>query len=119
MGWEGSLDAELTAGTEGQDEVGQAAAATVLAEAALPSEETIEDHYAALQAWTEWARNRGRASSPDAPSGISAPVQSPQEMMDDLASVEDESRLAAGLRAESQHEHAPYSQLFTTLRQSR
>ena len=35
-------------------------------ESELPSEEMIEDHYAALQAWTEWAKNRGRASIPSA-----------------------------------------------------
>jgi type II secretory pathway predicted ATPase ExeA len=92
-------------------------------EGELPSEEMIEDHYAALQAWTEWAKNRGRATSPSAPA-TSEQVDRVQASKATMVRVEDE-RVTVdefpehGLRAESQHEHAPYSQLFSRLRQSR
>ena len=89
----------------------------------LPSEEMIEDHYAALQAWTEWAKNRGRASSPSATAAseqveraaVSKAAMVPAQ--DERYAVEEFS--APSLRAELQHEHAPYSQLFSRLRQSK
>ena len=89
----------------------------------LPSEEMIEDHYAALQAWTEWAKNRGRGSSPSA-TAASEQLERVQVSKATMIQPEDE-RYAVeefpvpGLRAEPQHEHAPYSQLFSRLRQSK
>jgi hypothetical protein len=83
----------------------------------LPSEEMIEDHYAALQAWAEWAKNRGRdvpALPEVATRGDRVASGVPAEPGD-----EEEAQLPAGLRAEPQHDHAPYSQLFTRLQQSR
>jgi hypothetical protein len=84
-------------------------------------EEIIEDHYAALQAWTEWARNRARTPEPAA---ASAQKQRPQRAAESANLDEPPESPAAPLsnvaiRAEPQHEHAPYSQLFTRLRQSR
>src|SRR5262249_46644141 len=35
------------------------------APSAVESEEAIDDHYAALQAWNEWARNQGRSAPHD------------------------------------------------------
>ncbi len=92
-------------------------------ETELPSEEMIEDHYAALQAWTEWAKNRGRGSSPNA-MGAGEQVQRAAVANAAIAQADDEPDTleefpAPGLRAELQHEHAPYSQLFSRLRQSK
>jgi type II secretory pathway predicted ATPase ExeA len=89
----------------------------------LPSEEMIEDHYAALQAWTEWAKNRGRSSSPSA-TAASEQVERVQVSRATMVQAEGERYAverfpAPGLRAEPQHEHAPYSQLFSRLRQSK
>ena len=80
----------------------------------------VEDHYAALQAWTEWARNRGRGVGPDVGAGRwpREPVASLRAPATMRPPPEDLPR-PAGLRVESQHEHAPYSQLFSRLRQSR
>ena len=78
VGWGGNLEAE--AAVSAGESVAPLVAALPAAgesespgeemieehEEELPSEEMIEDHYAALQAWTEWAKNRGRASSPSA-----------------------------------------------------
>jgi general secretion pathway protein A len=83
----------------------------------------IEDHYAALQAWTEWAKNRGRASSLSA-TPASEQVEPAAVSKAAMARAKDEQDTmeespAPGLRAELQHEHAPYSQLFSRLRQSK
>jgi general secretion pathway protein A len=74
----------------------------------------VEDHYAALQAWEEWSRNQGRGAAetarpePDARPGAAAEEAGPA------------SAVAAhpNLRAEGQQTFAPYSQLFSRLRQS-
>ncbi|MGC1721796.1 MAG: AAA family ATPase [Isosphaeraceae bacterium] len=92
-------------------------------ESELPSEEMIEDHYAALQAWTEWAKNRGRASIPSA-TAASEQVERGQVSKATMVRAEDEQVTveefpAPGFRAEPQHEHALYSQLFSRLRQSK
>ncbi|AMV38292.1 ATP-binding protein [Planctomyces sp. SH-PL62] len=103
--------------------------------------ELVEDHYAALQAWSEWARNRDqltRGAEPATDDGddeeAEVEIESRTEPVEELAAVEadadardenevdaeeDEEPLMTGdLRAELRHEHAPYSQLFTKLRQS-
>ena len=92
-------------------------------ESELPSEEMIEDHYAALQAWTEWAKNRGRASIPSA-TAAGEQVERVQVSKATMVRAEDEQVTveefpAPGFRAEPQHEHALYSQLFSRLRQSK
>lgn len=136
VGWGGNLEAEAAVSA------GESVAPTVAAmpaasqsespgeemieehEGELPSEEMIEDHYAALQAWTEWAKNRGRASSPSA-TAASEQVDGVQvSKATTMVRAEDERDTVEefptpGLRAEPQHEHAPYSQLFSRLRQSR
>ena len=88
------------------------------------SEERINDHYAALQAWTEWAQNQGREP---VSSGILAEkidvAEHDPEGFDPLP--DEESRWAAPapvsgeLRSESQHTFAPYSQLFSRLKEPR
>jgi len=141
VGWDGSLEAERSAAFDDLDE--PEAEADVEDEDEDDSEEDpaaderVEDHYAALQAWTEWARNRDRlgreAASAEAPEPAPADVpeassveEGDPEERDEAASVDEEeprdeeedSPLGDDLRAEPRHEHAPYSQLFTRLRQS-
>jgi len=137
VGWGGNLEAEaaVSAGESiaplvaALPAVGERESAgdemTLEQEGELPSEEMIEDHYAALQAWTEWAKNRGRASSPSAtpaseqaePAAVSKAAMAKAKAKDERDTMEE--LPAPGLRAELQHEHAPYSQLFSRLRQSK
>jgi len=135
VGWGGNLEAEAAVSASEsaapQVAVPPAAGASeppteeMIAEqeGELPSEEMIEDHYAALQAWTEWAKNRGRGSSPSATSA-SEQVERAAVSKAAMLPVENERETVGefpgpGLRAELQHEHAPYSQLFSRLRQSK
>ncbi|AGA25852.1 type II secretory pathway, component ExeA (predicted ATPase) [Singulisphaera acidiphila DSM 18658] len=88
--------------------------------AAPLSEEAIHDRYAALQAWNEWSRNQGRATAVE-------PTEPPDERSGPADEYDEElaeapSELAAtspGVRAEGQQNFAPYSQLFTRLKQRR
>ena len=116
VGWEGSLEAE-SASPPG-DEPDQPAVESLIDEEDLPSEEMVEDHYAALQAWTEWARNRGRDASRDMAGDRASSELVPSSATSADALPVAEIQRPTGLRAESQHEHAPYSQLFSRLRQS-
>jgi general secretion pathway protein A len=114
VGWSGSLEAEGNPANESDepDEAPELAAGPI-------GEEAIEDRYAALQAWTEWARNRGRlnpaADPTDEPVGDAG--EAPEEV-DAPALGTAVGSLGADVRVESEHEHAPYSQLFTRLKQS-
>lgn len=82
--------------------------------------EVIDDHYAALQAWTEWAQNQGREPSMvESTTADGLPMLS-EDRSDRTDPEHDPSeRLSglAGVRAEGHHDFAPYSQLFTKLRQ--
>jgi type II secretory pathway predicted ATPase ExeA len=123
VGWGGDLESELepeantspSAATEPDRDFGV-------------REELVEDRYAALQAWTEWTRNQAR---PPAGGGAISPAPAETEAEDpsdfESASVGDAATAiespgtmaSAGLRAEGQHEFAPYSQLFTRPRESK
>ncbi len=135
VGWGGNLEAEaVVSAGESVDPLVAAPPAAGESESPgeemveergeeLPSEEMIEDHYAALQAWTEWAKNRGRGSSPSA-TAASEQLERVEVSKATMVQPEDERYAveefpAPGLRAEPQHEHAPYSQLFSRLRQSK
>ena len=86
VGWEGTLELEseavepadvpsappVTAQTPAGSASPTDAKAVEDQENELLTEEMIEDHYAALQAWTEWAKNRGRVPSPSAESAASS-----------------------------------------------
>jgi general secretion pathway protein A len=83
--------------------------------------ETINDHYAALQAWNEWARNQGRgaaATNQDAlpyrldPSGAGSAGDVP-------AGSGPASTGQTSIWREGQQGFAPYGQLFSRLRQIR
>ncbi|MGC8642627.1 MAG: ExeA family protein, partial [Isosphaeraceae bacterium] len=120
VGWEGNLEADAAPQTEDKIDPVNTATAPPADDPEAYGEETIEDHYAALQAWSEWARNRGRASSSDDPApGQGAEIASSLGNEAEMEPDEGESRLSVAIRAESEHEHAPYSQLFTKLRQSK
>jgi hypothetical protein len=124
VGWKGSFDAESAAmpATEGEGKEPLSPLPPVVEGDESASEEIIEDHYAALQAWTEWARNRGRM--PETAGARAQPQRPPKAGAtadpDEPAETPAAAPLSnAAIRAESQHEHAPYSQLFSRLRQSR
>jgi type II secretory pathway predicted ATPase ExeA len=116
VGWEGSLEAESSSSLGGEAEL--PAVESLIGANELPSEEMVEDHYAALQAWSEWARNRGRDASRDLAEDLVSSERVASSVTSANAPSLAEIPRPAGLRAESQHEHAPYSQLFSRLRQS-
>jgi type II secretory pathway predicted ATPase ExeA len=122
VGWEGDLEAEFT----GSDEpiTPSAELSSASGAAAALQETVVEDRYAALQAWTEQAANRLRARSEER--AIAEPLGDDDAGPSPTATYsgepdESEPRHAlapAKIRAEGQHEFAPYSQLFTRMRQS-
>lgn len=69
-------------------------------------DEPIHDHYAALQAWNEWARNQGR--QPAAAARASVAEDEGESPRDSPARVE----------AHEAQDFAPYSQLFSRLKQA-
>ncbi|WP_165067373.1 ATP-binding protein [Paludisphaera rhizosphaerae] len=110
VGWAGGLD-------DGEETVHDFGAMT----ASTPADgELIEDHYAALQAWSEWARNRDRLTQPAQEAAVEDEIEADGEeaVAETVEEAEDESILGGDVRAEAPHDHAPYSQLFTKLRQS-
>ena len=122
VGWEGNLEAEAV--VEGGEPITDPTPVTAKPADAEPlGEEMIEDHYAALQAWTEWAKNRGQTSSPSIPplgcSPATEPAAEPGSKADGEETGDPKTLSISGLRAEAEHEHAPYSQLFTRLRQAK
>lgn len=91
-------------------------------ESAGASDEVIDDHYAALQAWSEWAVNQGRAPivAVGSASDASEPTGPATQADASLGNEENEAVPGhPGVWAEGQHAFAPYSQLFSRLRQSR
>jgi general secretion pathway protein A len=119
VGWSGSLEAESALSVEADSEAIESSVAQVPATELGLSDETIDDHYAALQAWTEWARNRGQGMEQQAP-GVQTEDELVQRSDNDEPGISpSESMLSGVIRAEGQHEHAPYSQLFSRLRQQK
>jgi general secretion pathway protein A len=118
VGWGGSLEADPV--VESEPEQSRTLVATAGSDDESPAEELIEDHYAALQAWGEWAKNRGRGAQPDVPPRSSQSADFPPVgTTSEPDAAPCDPRRSSGIRAESQHEHAPYSQLFSRLRQSK
>ena len=86
----------------------------------LATEEIIDDHYAALQAWSEWAKNQGREPvSPVHPPGPDGPDDGPEPDDEERPRQAPLSPAHPSVWAEGEHAFAPYSQLFSRLRQSR
>jgi len=141
VGWEGDLESDLLP-------AGGTSTGPVASPADDPSfnEELIEDRYAALQAWAEWTRNQGRSAGenpatqsaqqrrgpaetfgPEEPTGtepaaaaLAAAPFDPADAADPAESADASAAIPhAGVRAEGQHEFAPYSHLFTRIRQSK
>lgn len=87
-----------------------------------PSAELIDDHYAALQAWTEWTQNQGRCAavdSPITPTPESETVTSREVELEASATTPRDDASYYGVWADRQQAFAPYSQLFSKLRQPR
>lgn len=89
--------------------------------AAEAPEETVNDHYAALQAWNEWAQNQGR--TPHSPT-----VGPSSALATEISDAAEEELRADGepsrpgqpqFWAEGPGTFAPYSQLFSRLRPSK
>ena len=118
VGWEGDLEAEPTIRPDPasmESEISQ--------NGPLPGEERVEDRYAALQAWAEWSRNRGRS----VPMGSETPQDEgkPDETSSSIlpSSAADEPKSAAisenpAIRVEPPHDFAPYSPIFGRTRHS-
>ncbi len=122
VGWDGDLETQALE----PDDTTATTPAHLFQDSSF-NEELIEDHYAALQAWGEWTENHEKTASQTvavggAPSRLSAAPspESPTPLAEErLGSAEPAPATAvAGIRAEGQHEFAPYSQLFTRLRPS-
>ena len=118
VGWDGDLEPELTrAERSPTDREGSSSVSPEV------DEQFVEDRYAAMQAWTEWSRNRERStSSNEAPGGPDVaevesanPDGSIPEGLPEGASPSS----STNVRTNAPHEFAPYSQLFTRLRQSK
>ena len=119
VGWEGDLLDELAT-----DETPSTESAAFLSDDSSLNEELIEDRYAALQALSErtreefWpATNASSALPREKPDEARGSDESPDERPGPRDTADGAS--PAGIRAEGQHEFAPYSQLFTRFRQSK
>ncbi|SIO65307.1 hypothetical protein SAMN05444166_7655 [Singulisphaera sp. GP187] len=83
-------------------------------------EEAINDRYTALQAWNEWARNQGRATTVEPAPLADGPAVPTEGLDEELAEAPSELAAAApSVWADGQQNFAPYSQLFTRLKQRR
>jgi general secretion pathway protein A len=123
VGWEGDLESEL-----GPTSTAAARSETVVAGDSPSNEEPIEDRYAALQAWTEWSKSQERAIVQSGASQASIPTETLEPAQESDTSLREQppepraqspATAPPGVRAEPQQDFAPYSQLFTRLRQSK
>jgi type II secretory pathway predicted ATPase ExeA len=117
VGWEGDMEDELAAA-----ETPATNPASLHSHESLPSEELIEDRYAALQAISEseaWLSKKEPATDiQDRSAEYSVAIDQGAEPASSGQSSAG-ANSPAGIRAEGQHEFAPYSQLFTRFRQSK
>jgi type II secretory pathway predicted ATPase ExeA len=100
-----------------------AAPAPAAPPAPAAAEETIDDHYAALQAWNEWSRHQGRAPAEVSPApGALDPAPEKEAGVAEDAFRADAWSPAEGrgqVWAEGPDRFAPYSQLFSRLKPSK
>jgi general secretion pathway protein A len=111
VGWDPGMESrrEAQAGAEGQPPA-----------EGVETVERIDDHYAALQAWDEWARNQGRQPSVALrPSPDRAPVSEEATAFEPVEIVPTQVPVHPNVWAEGEQAFAPYSQLFSRLKQSR
>jgi len=82
-------------------------------------EEAVHDHYAALQAWREWAENQGRRGEVASDRALADEIDegSHAEANDELA-VPPPLADRATVWADGQESFAPFSQLFSRMAQS-
>ncbi len=111
VGWEAESSSEPEASTEPEPEPIAEVGPLVAADREprrkpLGVDEPIDDPYATLQAWSEWATNQGRGPMDVPPGRPGRSALSPVQADPDL-------------RAEGPQEFAPYSQLFSRLRETR
>jgi general secretion pathway protein A len=118
VGWEGELEDEQSGAQRASTD-----SAAFVADLSPLEDELIEDACAALEAESELSRNQALMGS----AAAAHPDEIPEEMPE-AAGRSGEARTPTaesatgipplGIRAESQHEFAPYGQLFTRYRQS-
>ena len=87
------------------------------------NEEAVEDHYAALQAWREWAENQARRTLTPA-EVFSEDEDTEEEDEDEVAPSEPSSPPPPRpdrptVRAEGEQKFAPFGQLFSRMAQAR
>jgi type II secretory pathway predicted ATPase ExeA len=122
VGWDGDLESEA-----GESEETTTSSEARLADDSSFNEELIEDRYAALQAWSEWTESQKRTASRGVATESSTMNRSGEpSSFGDAPPVEPSGPVVPasastppGIRVEPQHEFAPYSQLFTRIRQSK
>jgi general secretion pathway protein A len=115
VGWDGDLEPEVTRAEDTpSDSQGPASLESDL------EEQLVDDRYAAMQAWTEWSRNRERSAPPaDAIEGASSPEANPDAPIREERTAGPDPSTPGKIRPGAPHEFAPYSQLFSRLRQSK
>jgi general secretion pathway protein A len=123
VGWDGDLEAEVAS----HSALSAGISTAVLPDDSAFNEELVEDRYASLQAWNEWTKTQqdlaSTATTTDGslvtPSAEPSSGSDRQKTDKSPGSLEHATAGTSGIRAESQHEFAPYSQLFNRLRQSK
>ncbi len=126
VGWDGDAESDLE---PEEEKVISSEVAT--GDDAAHEEEPVDDPYAALQAWNEWTGHQARAAR-DAgavahqelrqTTGLAAGGEETMARSGETQTAADAAAgtiSAPGFRAEPQQEFAPYSQLFTRIRQSK
>jgi type II secretory pathway predicted ATPase ExeA len=116
VGWESPRDEDSEVALDVSASPVTSASTHTLAVPSPAGEEVVQDHYAALQAWTEWAKNQGR--QPVAVDAIeSESDEGPCEDDDDFEAAQtSRPAQAPGVWAETEQGFAPYGQLFTRLK---
>jgi type II secretory pathway predicted ATPase ExeA len=89
------------------------------------AEEAVLDHYAALQAWREWAENQSRRTLAPASVTVESEVEPKAAMLDDFEDeIEEEDELPVSktdrlrVRIEGEQKFAPFGQLFSRMAQA-
>lgn len=119
---DGMIEVGWDAESDGRESRDAESGVTASALAGLPAEQAVDDHYAALQAWNEWASNQGRKPTVAASSvelaERGAEIIPPPSLADTVGTespLEDHPQVWA----EGQQTFAPYSQLFSRARQAK